>query len=164
MTLPGQPSGVIRIKFEAYEYDLHSPIAVVTSYIEAPGNNPFQGVATALTMAATINHASRLANHSIVHKVLANEKSEPLFARLKEWGMYQYCDALGEITDLPVTVNKKTFYSSTYPNQIVEAGLNKYANQNAAKILSDSYPTPIRVLQHKIAVAMKSVGTKRGIA
>lgn len=167
MLLPGEPHGVIRIKFEAYEYDLHSPIATITSYIQSPGkviDGPNQGVATAFTMAATINEASKIAGRPIVHKVLANEKSEPLFIRLKEWGMYQYCNALGELSPFPVTVNKKTFYSATFPNQLIEASLDKYTNQEAAKLLSDSYPSPIRLLQHKIAKAMRSVSTKKALS
>ena len=167
MLLPGEPHGLIRIKFEAYEYDLHSPIATVTSYIRSPGkvaDSPNQGVATAFTMAATINEASKIAGHPILHKVLANEKSEPLFIRLKEWGMYQYCNALGEPSPFPVTVNKKTFYFATFPSQLVESILDKYTNKEAAKLLSDNYPSPIRLLQHKIAKAMRSVSTKKAFS
>lgn len=155
MTLLGSTNGKIVIKYESYESNLQSPITTAISYIETPDKDPFQGIATALTLAATINQTAMLVKSPIRHKVLANKKSRPLFERLKEWGMYDYCNALGEPVSAPVMVNGKAFYSSLFPNKEIEAKLGKYANLEASSLLLEKYPTPMRLLMYRIANTAK---------
>lgn len=158
LILPGTiQNGVVRLTFEAYQYNFGNVHPVIVSYIESPINldnkNPSEGVATAFTSAAIINEAARLCGKPVLHKVLANENSMSLYERLKDWGIYTYCDALGNTVPNPVhggSITNKVFYSCLYPNLSVGKLLKKYEINNASKKLVEHYPTPIRLVQHRL--------------
>lgn len=160
LKLPGEHSGEISLRYEQYEYDLGNRYATVISYIEAPGKDnikdPLQGVATAFTMTATINRAAESIGKPILHKVLANKKSKPLFERLRSWGIYQYCDSLGEPSKEPVTSESGMFngeyvyYSCIYPSGNLDQMFNKFVIKEAAKKLVEKYPTPLRLMRHRL--------------
>lgn len=162
LVLPGDTNdGIVRITYESYSYDLAPPYTTVISYIEAPGStsskDPFQGVATALTMAAIIDQAARMTKKQILHKVLANKKSAPIFERLREWDIYRYSDSLGVPSPRPVQEDmftNKVFYSCLYPNTSVHQEFEKFRVDEASQKLADTFPTPMRLLQHRIAKAM----------
>lgn len=165
LTLPGEmKNGVVRLTYERYAYDLHSSHTTIVSYIESPQSetqrDPLQGVATAFTMAAIIDEAARLCKHPLTHKVLANKNSIPLFERLRDWNIYQYSDSLGNPRTGPVAddlFSNKVFYSCVFPNMSVEKLFEKFRVPEAAKRLVETYPTPIRLIQHKLAQKMHAL-------
>ncbi len=159
-----QYNGVVKLWYERYEYDLKSEFATIVSYIESTGSpvnkDPLQGVSTAFTMAAIINRASELCGKPILHKVLANKRSAPLFERLKEWGIYQYSDSLGSPSISPViaeSIFNQVYYSCLFPNKIIGEKFRKYIIEDASKKLVEKYPTPIRLLRYRVAQTIKDI-------